>query len=728
MEFMTAMRALCTAAAASALCAASCADAAVFDVREFGAKGDGAAKDTAAIQAAIDAAERAGGGTVEVPAGVYLTGSIFLKDNIDFHIGAGATLKGSPDKADYNAVDVCPQNGVCPSESSFGAHLILCIEKENVTVRGPGRIDGNSMAFLVDANGCAWPRGQAGIPWRPSQMLYFVESRNVRVTDLSLVDSPYWSCFLHGCTGVCVRGLDVSTRRLPIHTHNGDGIDIDCCQYVTVSDCRISTADDCITLRASGSRLKRQQDCAYVTVANCVLSTPCNAVRVGVGDGRIHDAAFDNIVVYDTRTAIDIVSSWSKSSRGVDIEGLRFSNWRIDCCDFLHFYPNFAKDRIMRDVTFAGVTGKTLIPSLVSGAEGSPLRRIRFRDVELPHGTILRHAEDVEFVGGNFRTVVFTKDEEAAREKFRRRRAGEMWGRPFLTAADIRIRDPFIFPDAKSGLYYLYSSIYAASNCEERVDSFLNTGRGVCAYTSHDLKNWRAASVVLDLPPSLECTAVWAPEMHEYKGKYYIFATLTMGDVVIGKGPGGKDCPKRGTWTFVSESPAGPFRMMKRGSVTPPEWSALDGTLWVENGRPWMVFCHEWTQLGTGDMCAVPLKDDLSDADGVPITLFKASDAPDPKRPCKVTDGPWLFRDKPGGPLAMYWSTDGSSGYSVYRAVSGGGVPGPWGGHEIVFDKNGGHGMVFTDFSGVRRFVMHRPNSPRGEERMVFLELGKDMK
>ena len=605
---------------------------------------------------------------------------------------------------------------------------MLCIEKSNVTVRGPGAIDGNSMAFIVDEKGRPWPRGQAGIPWRPSQMLYFVESRNVRVQDMTLRDSPYWTCFLHGCTGVAVRGLDISTRRLPIHTHNGDGIDIDCCQHVTVSDCRISTADDCITLRASGARLKRQQDCSYISIANCVLSSPCNGVRVGVGDGRIHHATFDNLVIHDTRTAIDVVSSWSRQSRGVDIHDIRFSNMQIDCCDFLHLYPNFAKRRVIRDITFCGVTGRTLIPSLASGTEEAPLRGIRFKDVELPHGTILRHAKDVVFDGGTFAAVSLTKAQEADREAFRRLHAQKMWGAPCLKTEDIHIRDPFVHPDRKSGMYYLYSSIYGSTNGDERVDAFLNTGRGVCAYTSHDLENWRAPVTVLDLPPSLGCTAVWAPEMHEYKGRYYIFATLTMDDVVIGKGPKGNVCPKRGTWTFVSDSPAGPFRIMKRDSVTPPAWSALDGTLWVEDGRPWMVFCHEWTQLGVGDMCAMPLKDDLSDAVGEPIVLFKASDAPDPKRPCKVTDGPWLFRADGGGPLSMYWSTDGSSGYSVYRVSSRAGVAGPWEGHELVFDKDGGHGMVFTDFSGVRRFALHRPNSPRGAERMVPLELGKDMK
>jgi hypothetical protein len=406
----------------------------LFSVRDFGAKGDGVTKDTAAIQRAVDAASAAGGGEVYFGAGTYLSGSVFLKSNVDFHLSAGAVLKGSPDKEDYNAADVCPQNRTSRKESSFGAHLLLCIEQENVTVRGPGRIDGNSASFLVNPKTgkgwgydpkCFW-KGQSDIPWRPSQMLYFVESRNVRVTDLTLRNSPYWTCFLHGCTGVSIRGLDISTFRLPIHTHNGDGIDIDCCQYVTVSDCRISTADDCITLRASGSRLKRQQDCAYIAIANCVLSTPCNGVRVGVGDGRIHDATFDNIVVHDTRTAIDIVSSWSKASRGVDIQDLRFSNMQIDCCDFLHLYPKYAKDRVIRNVTFSGVTGRTLISSFASGTDEVPLRGIRFKDVELTHGTILRHAEDVKFEGGTFTVVTPTSEEEAAREAFRRRHAQEM--------------------------------------------------------------------------------------------------------------------------------------------------------------------------------------------------------------------------------------------------------------------------------------------------------------
>lgn len=177
----------------------------VLDVCACGAKGDGATKDTKAIQSAIDAVARTGGGTVRIGAGTYLTGSLFLKSNVELFLDCDATLKGSPDKEDYNAVDVCPQNWSSRAESASGAHLLLCIEQTNVTVCGTGRIDGNCTAFLLDAAGKPWPGGQGGIPWRPSQMLYFVESDNVRVEGVSLVDSPYWSCFFHGCTHVAAR-------------------------------------------------------------------------------------------------------------------------------------------------------------------------------------------------------------------------------------------------------------------------------------------------------------------------------------------------------------------------------------------------------------------------------------------------------------------------------------------------------------------------------------------
>ncbi|MBQ6108817.1 MAG: hypothetical protein IJK97_11460, partial [Thermoguttaceae bacterium] len=202
---MKTFKLLCFAFLLAAVCFTSFVSAAEnpapaeFNVRAFGAVGDGVTKDTLALQKAIDACTASGGGTVVVPPGTYLTGSIFLKSNVDFYLMQGATLLGSPDKEDYNAVDVCPQNAAFKNESSSGAHLILCIEQKNVTLRGPGCVDGNGSKFTIDPNGVPYP-AQDKIPWRVSQMVYFVECENVRVQDVELANSSYWTSFYHGCT------------------------------------------------------------------------------------------------------------------------------------------------------------------------------------------------------------------------------------------------------------------------------------------------------------------------------------------------------------------------------------------------------------------------------------------------------------------------------------------------------------------------------------------------
>ena len=131
-----------------------------LDVMAFGAKGDGVAKDTAALQKAIDSAAEAGGGRIVVPAGKYLTGSIYLKDNVELHLEKGAVLFGSPDKADYNAAEICPQNWTSKAESNSGAHLVLAVERRNVAITGQGKIDGNCTAFLLNPDGRPWPGGR----------------------------------------------------------------------------------------------------------------------------------------------------------------------------------------------------------------------------------------------------------------------------------------------------------------------------------------------------------------------------------------------------------------------------------------------------------------------------------------------------------------------------------------------------------------------------------------
>ena len=381
-------------AAFAALAAA--ASAAPADVRAFGAAGDGIAKDTAAVQRAIDSVAAKGGGEVRVPAGTYLCGSLFLKSGVDFHLEEGAVLKASPDPCDYNALDVCPQNfgGLGKGDNTSGGHLLLCIGQRDVTLRGPGKVDGNVGAFLKMPDGSHPPKKLA-IPWRPSQMVWFVESTNVVVRDVELADAPYWTCFVYGCHGVVVERANIHTVRNP-HTYNGDGLDIDSSHNVRVRGCTISTADDSITLRANGARLSADLGCFDVAVEDCTLSSDCNAVRLGVGNGTIRDCSFRNIRIRNTRYAVNAVGAWSRPDKGVDIRNIMFEDMDIEARGFCKFYYRHAKESVFDSIKFRNVRGKVREQSIFDDTPKRPFRNLSFENVRLEGETSPRVTSHVK--------------------------------------------------------------------------------------------------------------------------------------------------------------------------------------------------------------------------------------------------------------------------------------------------------------------------------------------
>ena len=387
--------------------------AGVFDVRAFGAKGDGIANDTAAIQRAIDAAGANGGGEVFFDSGTYYSGTVYLKDNIDFHLGAGATLLGSTNVVDYNRGDFCPQNWTSKreSENQMGGHLVIARGCRNIVLRGPGRIDGHAKFFAVDAQGRGYPR-QCDIPWRPGQMVYLTECSDVRLIDLELVNAPYWNCFLHGCDRVVARGLRIHSLREP-YSHNGDGLDIDSCRYVTVSDCNIHTSDDSIAIRADSARLPHPQDCAFVTVANCNLSSTKCAIRIGVGCGFIHDVVVTGVTVSDSRTALSFCPNWTKNGGSVGIENVRFSNIAVDCMSFCRMITRYAKDVSLKGLYFDGISGKTTEPAYLYGRASCPIENVVFRNVDVPMGVETYNVKGLRIEGGTLRHLELAPEREA---------------------------------------------------------------------------------------------------------------------------------------------------------------------------------------------------------------------------------------------------------------------------------------------------------------------------
>lgn len=273
---------------------------------------------------------------------------------------------------------------------------------------------------------------------------------------------------------------------------------------------------------------------------------------------------------------------------------------------------------------------------------------------------------------------------------------------------DIHIRDPFLLND--DGVLYMYGS----------TDE--NIWGGECysfsAYKTDDLENFDGPFDVFVRPKDFWSNEqYWAPEVHKYKGKYYLFGSF------FKQGTGRK------SQILVSDGPLGPF-LPFCSPFTPDGWDCLDATLYVENGVPYSVFCHEWVQIVDGTMEAVRLKADLSGPDGNPITLFKASDAPwvRPTSYCGkfdgyITDGPFLRKSK-NGKLFMIWSsTAENSQYAVGMAVSeSGSVLGPWRHMETpLFGKNGGHASIF-EFKGKLLLSLHMPNI-LSLERAEFFEL-----
>ncbi len=363
----------------------------LYDVRRFGAVGDGETPATCALQEAIDACHAAGGGTVLVPPGTYLTGTLYLKSFVTLHLSPGATLLGSSRREDYNADDVFPENPVFSRESVSGAHLIIAYEAEQVAITGRGTIDGNGAAFFEPLapeqlsgdyrnKSCNFPIRD----WRPGQMVFFCRCHDVAVQDVALLNSPYWTLFSLGCERVQYRGLRIEN---PPQTANGDGIDIDCCRYVTVSDCLIRTGDDCLTLRGHSRLLgEHAMPCEHVAVSNCVLSSPCTAVRVGVGDGIVRDCSLTNLVIPECRTGINFISAYSeRAAHGTTIEDVHFSDVTMDAAVPLNLLlgRTAARPADIRHISFSNMRLCGRQGCYIGGNEGLPVGDIRLHNVLL---------------------------------------------------------------------------------------------------------------------------------------------------------------------------------------------------------------------------------------------------------------------------------------------------------------------------------------------------------
>lgn len=277
----------CIALSCATVAVAAVDHAPVLNVRECGAAADGKTVCTVALQSAIDRAAAAGGGTVYFPAGCYLSGTLVLKSHVTLHLDDGATLLGSPDQKDYPALP----NVVRSYTDHYVRQALLAGENlEHVTLRGRGTIDGNGGAFH-------W-KEYLNRPF----VIRLVQCHDVLVEGLTLQASPMWMQHYLACDRVQIRGLRVFNHG----GYNSDGMDLDACHDVAVSDCFIDTDDDALCLKSTLDRA-----CENVTVTNCVLSSHANAFKLGTeSHGGFRNIAFTNSAILSPR--------FTKATYGID--------------------------------------------------------------------------------------------------------------------------------------------------------------------------------------------------------------------------------------------------------------------------------------------------------------------------------------------------------------------------------------------------------------------------
>jgi polygalacturonase len=276
------------------------AGANTYNVRDFGAKGDGKTLDTVAVQKAIDTCFNAKGGTVLIPAGDFLCGTIELKSNVTLHLSAKGRLLGSPKRDDYSA-----GKGVPPGNGNIV--FIYAVNAENVCIEGRGSIDGNGATFYNGKGDNTGP-GQGGVGGnfdRP-HLLIFYQCNNLLLQNAFFTASAYHCCRILKCNHVHIDGIRIYNRV----NKNNDGFHFNDSQYVHIVNCDVQCQDDACALFGSNK---------FVTVTNCSFSTRWSIFRFGGGESQ--NIAVSNCLIYDTYGCPIKISAGTAS-----IENFTFSN------------------------------------------------------------------------------------------------------------------------------------------------------------------------------------------------------------------------------------------------------------------------------------------------------------------------------------------------------------------------------------------------------------------
>ncbi len=370
-----------------------------YNIVSFGAVADGVTNSAAAIQAAVDAAALSGGGTVEVPAGRFLTGSVLLKSNVELRLEAGAVLVSSLKEEDILPFPADPSEGEVDGWN--GGFFLGARDAVNVTISGSGVIDGQGDKVFVDADvDSGWHECPKKVAAFRPRMLLFEHVTGLHISGVTLKDAAFWTLHMAGCRHVRIHDICILNDD---RGANNDGIDPDSCQDVIISDCDISTGDDAIVLKATAPMTRRYGPCENVTITNCVLHSRDSALKIGTEThGDIRNVLLSNCVVKDCSRAVGIWVRDGGTVEQVHVHHLVGAVRRYADAYDLPGAPGWwgkgeplfvsattrrgqegAFPGRIRDLSFSDIHLKCESSLFLGGEAVSPIERVRMREIHL---------------------------------------------------------------------------------------------------------------------------------------------------------------------------------------------------------------------------------------------------------------------------------------------------------------------------------------------------------
>ncbi len=371
-----------------------------FLITDFGAKSGTGYLNTAAINNAIIACERSGGGRVIIPAGVFVTGTLVMKSNVELHLRMGATLLSSTSLKDF---PLQPRPAYRSQKDPGGWRaLIYANEVSNIAITGFGTIDGNGAKHKPDPDS----KYKSDLDGRPRNIL-FISCKSIRVEGIRMVNSAIWNQHYLNCE-------DVVVDRIHVYNHanrNNDGIDIDGCRRFLLSNSTFDTDDDAIVLKSTGAA-----PCENVVISNCIVSSFCNGIKAGTeSTGGFRNIAITNCVVKPSRsdhapifgTKIGITGLSLEIVDGGTMEGINISNITIqgtECPLFIRLGNRARKHipeapvppaGIMRNIVISNVTayGSGNYSSSITAVPGSVVENVSLSNVQLGNKGGLRSGD-----------------------------------------------------------------------------------------------------------------------------------------------------------------------------------------------------------------------------------------------------------------------------------------------------------------------------------------------